>query len=717
MIKSLKICMLILVVLSAVGLLFGCNSGNKEGANQTTVNPSTEGNIQATITGVTVSSPPVVTFTLHDENGNPLDPDDVLAGGGRCRFTIAQIAADGYYRNYILSSSGQPSFDSGGVFATLSPGTYTYTFKTDITKNPMYDPTLTHTVGGQIQRNITSPFGTSFQQAVNPYFNFRPDGQQVSVTREVVAISNCNECHGKLGAHGGGRREVALCILCHNPQLVDTVTGNSINMKVLIHKIHSGDSLPSNVAGGDFAIGSSDFGDVTFPFLSGDDTISGTPVQCTKCHRLGKDLAGRDFGKDVDKYKTPTMSNCTTCHDLTTFDGSTSITVKNMSTPVTVTATPHTGGPQANDNACSACHPATGAEFGASITGAHTVVEQSSVFTGINFQILSVANALPGQTASVTFKVTDNNGAPVSLTADGASFNLKLGYQTIDYTNNLMENYGQPLTVSVSTASANPDGSYTKAFSKPIPASATGIAVIGMEGRKSYTITSIHKGTVNISIGGQSTQFYVDLATGAQVNDPKLQRRKSVDINKCNNCHTRLSLHGANRVNSIEECVICHNPDATDKGQRPADPSTTPDGLVERSIHFKTLIHGIHTGENHSVKPFVIYGFGGSVNDFSDVTYPRDRRECMACHIDSKASGFPLPAGALGTTTSTGSKTNDDSDNVRTQPMTATCTSCHDSANTATHVADKTSGGQETCLACHTSGLLLGADNAHFPLQ
>ncbi|HSB32217.1 MAG TPA: hypothetical protein VLD55_11500, partial [Candidatus Sulfobium mesophilum] len=73
---------------------------------------------------------------------------------------------------------------------------------------------------------------------MNPYLNFRPDGQQVTATREVVAISNCNECHGKLGAHGGGRREVALCILCHNPQLIDTDTGNSINMKVLIHKIH-----------------------------------------------------------------------------------------------------------------------------------------------------------------------------------------------------------------------------------------------------------------------------------------------------------------------------------------------------------------------------------------------------------------------------------------------------------------------------------------------
>jgi OmcA/MtrC family decaheme c-type cytochrome len=718
MIKSFKMSMRILIALSALGLLFGCSSGHKEGSEQTTtISPSTEGNIQATITGVTVSSPPVVTFALHDEIGNPLDPNDVLAAGGRARFTIAQIAADGNYKNYVLNSSGQPAFDSGGVFATVSPGTYTYTFKTDITINPMYDPTLTHTVGAQIQRNITSPFGTGFQQAVNPYFNFRPDGQPVSVTREVVATSNCNECHGKLGIHGGGRRDVALCILCHNPQLIDTETGNSINMKVLIHKIHYGENLPSNLAGGAFAIGDTSFADVTFPFISGDSTISGRPVQCTKCHRAGKDVANHDYGRDVDKYKTPTRANCTTCHDLTTFDGSTSITVKNMSTPVTVTATPHTGGPQSSDAACAACHPQTGAEFGASITGAHTIIEQSSVFKGINFQILSVSNATPGNTASVTFKVTDDTGAPVSLTADSASFNLKLGYPTADYTNNLMENYGQPLSVSVSAATGNPDGSYTKAFTKPIPANAVGIGVVGMEGRKSYTITSLHKGTASVRIGGQAVQYYFDLATGAQVTDPALTRRKSVDINKCIACHTRLSLHGSNRVNSIEECVICHNADATDKSQRPADPSTTPDGLAERSIHLKTMIHSIHTGQDLNVKPFVVYGFGGSVNDFSDVTYPRDRRECIACHISSFTSGLPLPAGALGTTVSTGAIPNNDSDNVRKQPISATCTSCHDSVNTATHVADKMSGGKETCLACHTSGLLLGADNAHFPTR
>ncbi|MCL5023099.1 MAG: OmcA/MtrC family decaheme c-type cytochrome [Nitrospirae bacterium] len=720
--KLYNILVLLMTGLATAGLICGCGSSNKEGANViSTIPPSTDGNLQSQITAVTVGSPPVVTFTLYDEIGNPLEPTAFVANGGTLRFTIAEIQSDGNYKNYILNSVGQPTFDSGGVFATVRPGVYTYTFKTDITASNMFDPTRTHTVAAQIERNITSIVGKGYQQAVNPYLDFRPDGQPVTITREVVAISNCNECHGNLGLHGGGRREVALCILCHNPGVIDPDTGNSIDFKNLIHKIHYGDALPSNVAGGNFTIigfqGSvNSYGDVTYPFISGDNSISGTPVKCVKCHRPGKDLAGRDFGKDVDKYKTaPTREKCTTCHDLTTFDGSTTIVVKNVTTPITVPAVPHTGGPQSSDSACGGCHPSTGSEFGQSITGAHTVVEESSVFTGINFKILAVANATPGNKATVTFKVTDNSGGVISP-ASPSSFSLKLGYPTVDYRNNLMENYGQPLSQSLASATANGDGSFTITFSKAIPANAAGVAVVGIEGRRPYTISSIHKGTKSVNIGGQAMQFYVDLATGSQATDPGLERRRSVDVNKCIGCHERLSLHGANRVNSIEECVICHNADATDKGQRPSDPTTTPDGLKERPIDFKQMIHKIHTGDELNVEPYVIYGFGGSVNDFSGVTFPRDRRDCLGCHIDAtpKTFGFPLKPGVMGTTVDTGAIPNDDSDNVRIQPMTSVCTSCHDSANTATHAADKTSGGVEACLTCHTSGLLLGPDFAHF---
>ena len=717
---------LILIALAVMGLVFGCGSGKKEGETRTStvVLPSANGNLQSKITGVSVNGAPVVTFTLYDQDGKPLDPNTFVkqvsegGSGGSIRFTIAQLGTDDNYKNYILNSAAQPTFDSGGAFATVEPGVYTYTFKSDITSNPMYDPSLTQTVGAQIERDVTTSAGTSFQQAVNPYLDFRPNGQPVTMTREIVSISACNECHYRLGMHGGGRRDVALCILCHNPGVVDPDTGNSIDFKSLIHKIHMGKELPSNIAGGDYTIvgyqGSvHSYADVTFPFMSGDSFINGTPVDCVKCHQKGKDLMGNDYGKNVDLWKeAPSMAACTSCHDLLTFDGSTSIDIKNGAQTITVTAKNHPGGQFPNDEHCAGCHPDSGKEYGISIPGAHTIIERSSVFTGINFKIISVTNALPGKAPTVTFEATDNSGNPLDPAAAGTSFNLKLGYPTTDYTNDGMGNYGQPLSQPLAGATANGDGTYTITFSTPIPAKATGVGVIGLEGRKTYTISSYERGTEDVEVGGQAVQYYFDLSDGSQVTDPSLQRRKVVDVQKCIGCHGRLSLHGANRVNSVQECVICHNPNATDRSQRPADPRAAVDGLAERPIDFKRMIHKIHTGADLSNKPYIIYGYHGSVNDFSDVTYPQNRMHCLGCHFEG-TFGLPLPDVVTGTTVSTGQIANQGSDNTRIPPMTSVCTSCHDSSAVLNHTDSKVVGGIETCLQCHRDGLLLGPSFVH----
>ena len=65
-----------LVLFISVVLLGGCSNSNKEGqpisTSVTTGAVSPDNNLQAEITGVTISSPPVVTFKLLDENGQPL---------------------------------------------------------------------------------------------------------------------------------------------------------------------------------------------------------------------------------------------------------------------------------------------------------------------------------------------------------------------------------------------------------------------------------------------------------------------------------------------------------------------------------------------------------------------------------------------------------------------------------------------------------------------
>jgi OmcA/MtrC family decaheme c-type cytochrome len=99
--------------------------------------------------------------------------------------------------------------------------------------------------------------------ASNAVFTFVPNGSAPTDIHDVVHTAACNKCHDPLGAHGGVRREIALCVLCHNAggnngtatvQTLDPDTGNSIDFKVMIHQIHMGSSLPSVLAGRPYQI-------------------------------------------------------------------------------------------------------------------------------------------------------------------------------------------------------------------------------------------------------------------------------------------------------------------------------------------------------------------------------------------------------------------------------------------------------------------------------
>lgn len=768
-----------LIISFMISLLGGCGGGsdNKEGGQSPPLSPtaglvSPIGNIQAEITGVTISSPPAVTFKLFDENGAPLDPATLLPIRG-IRFYLAQIKADGNYANYFGTTA--PTYDTAGTIAAVGGGVYTYTFSRDIKTTPnlgglVYDAAKTHTAAIQVYRNVTDAYGKTFQQARNVYSTFRPDGGAVTQTREIVATSNCNECHGTLGLHGGSRREVVLCLLCHNPGL--TANGVSLNFKVLVHKIHMGEKLPGNAAalalgGYGFSIGGTSYTEVAYPFLSGDSRVATSPIECTKCHKAGTDVNGRAFGKDAERWKygidgtgkidkkksAATKENCTTCHDTISFDSAGSVQVADATATVSEGVTTYTaklttlttangavahtggrgvGGAAWTDIQCGGCHPGDVAGDNAyqmSLAGHHTVVENSSLFTGLNFQILSVTGATVGSKPMVAFKITDNKGNSLSPAETGSSYNLKLGYfQQADYINSGLASYGQPLSQSLATATVRADGSYAMAFSTAIPAGVTGTGVIGLEGRRTYNIPATDKYPARaVTIGGKSVQYFFDPATGARITDPARQRRVSVDDDKCLACHGRLSLHGGNRVNSVQQCVICHNPEATDKGRRPAQPV---DGLAEQSINFKDMIHKIHTGEGLEAsklplagggRGYIIYGFGNSVNDFGKVRYPRDRRDCLACHVDQKPLVFvlPLPEGVLGTTTATGADASNAAgdDNTRTRPMKAACVSCHDTATAVSHANSQTVSAGELCIACHKTGLLREVNSSHRPVR
>src|SRR5450759_4732394 len=342
----------------------------------------------------------------------------------------------------------------------------------------------------------------------------------------------------------------------------------------------------------------------------------------------------------------------------------------------------HVNLPQVNDNQCTQCHKPSGAEFDASIDGAHTVATRSQQLPGVVLAITAVANAKPGQKPSVTFTVKDKSGTLLDISKMDL-LNLVLTGPTTDYNGYVSED------IRKAPASG---GQYVYTFTAALPATATGSYAVGIEGYKNFTI---NPGTVNSAVVrdvGFNKVFYFPV--GAAKVAP---RRQVVSQALCAGCHDKLMLHGGIRQN-VEYCVVCHNPTVTDSGVRKT-------GDIPESINFKTLIHKIHTGSNLTTD-FTVIGHGGSVNNYNGVGYVGDRRDCDKCHLPGTDDLTP-PDGLITQTTPR--------DYLTTQgPATAACLSCHTTKAAASHAATMTSPTLgEACDACHGPTADAPADHLH----
>jgi OmcA/MtrC family decaheme c-type cytochrome len=170
------------------------------------------------------------------------------------------------------------------------------------------DRTRTHTVAGWVLRTTAEGAAQANDDAS---FNFVPAGGTAE-RDEVVTDAACNQCHGEVQAHGT-RRGIQFCITCHSPQTTDPETGRTVDFKVMIHKIHAGVDLPSNLQGNPYYIvgfgnpvpSVHDYSGAVFPYLGG-------VAQCTVCHQ----------GEDAENWRTrPSREACTSCHDQVKFDG------------------------------------------------------------------------------------------------------------------------------------------------------------------------------------------------------------------------------------------------------------------------------------------------------------------------------------------------------------------------------------------------------------
>lgn len=716
----------LLAAFTAAFLLAGCSGDDgSDGADGQPGPPgpgttSEAASLTFALDDITIASPPVVNFTLTNEDGVRFTG----LASGQIRFTLAKLVpgangAPSAWQNYInrteTKGAGdwgaggtaiQGNSESDGTLLNNLDGTYTYTFSTNVTNvtTPLavaYDATLTHRLGVQISGGDLP--------VTNATYDWRPsDGATSGITaRDIVQTASCNECHGKLALHGGGRIDTKLCVTCHNPGTTDANSGNTVDFKVMIHKIHRGEFLPSVEAGGEYAIwgfrdAKHDYSEVALP----QDIRN-----CTKCHDAA-DTATPQAGNWQD---VPSVEACGACHDDVDF-----ATGAGHSTEQFV----------AQNGECTVCHSDGG--FVGSVASSH-VIPAKVEGAKYAFAIVSVANTAPGEFPVVTYKVTDpsNGNTPYVLTSGGAWTNtgngasrlaIDLGWSTTDYHNLGNGSSTTPASaislngLGASTGNnaapvANGDGTYTVTSLRAVPAAGvSGSGVAALEGHPAADYDGDGTFTDRVPVKAAITFFAITDAA-------PVARRTVVDIAKCNKCHDQLSLHGSNRTDEPQLCVICHNPDNTDIARRGG--TTGVDGLAEQAIDFKVLVHAIH-GADKRENPFVVYGFGGSVHDFSRVEFPGILNNCNTCHVNDSFE-VPLAASVRGTTTGSNAIA-DNSDDVNTTPTAAVCSSCHDTDLAQTHMEQNGASFvmvgdpgsyNEACAVCHGPGRLADIAEVH----
>jgi OmcA/MtrC family decaheme c-type cytochrome len=423
----------------------------------------------------------------------------------------------------------------------------------------------------------------------------------------------------------------------------------------------------------------------------------------------------------------------------------------------------HPGGPQQEDSQCRGCHVAATAEqpkVWAPIQEIHVSPARSRRHSAPEVEIVSVTGLSPGAAPTVVFRLRDRvgpiaprPGAPLPASETGSSASplpRALSYLAISVSGPTSPDYAappMPVLYSASGADPNPltldvqdpaTGEYRYTFTSKLPATASGTWAVAFEGRRnSYSSTRFDADPVRREFrwpytGEGLTEAlpnaiaYVDTATGTWAPDAAgaaAPRRRVVAPEKCARCHDALALHGGLR-RAVEYCLVCHAPSATDWAKRPKGPSgnvdlaATLDGLEERSIHLKVMVHRLHAGGRSGsagldlVEPHVIYGYGGSPYVFEGARFPNDLRDCTLCHEGTSYTVEAVPADAPPTVANesptllhAGAGQHSAGDPAA-PPIQAACMGCHATGATASHAARNTVDGVERCANCHVRGAL-----------
>jgi OmcA/MtrC family decaheme c-type cytochrome len=405
-----------------------------------------------------------VDFTVRTDAGEPLE----LTG-----FARGAIMVSGPTNNYQRVIASQGDVLTRSVKRAL--GVYTYDFAVPIPATylaPLNDTEAltegeltgqalvggTYTVGLELRKDYTVD-GELLRDPGNTTADFLLGSATALEPREVVTFANCNQCHTELRAHGDNRNNVKNCLLCHtagaedknDPNVAGGTPGAAIDFKVMIHKIHSGQHLPSvlgvttNPDGSrnyaatpqpyqlvGFGNSVIDFSTVTWPawpsfytpmprdagfttLVSANQTKENTmrrgPAECAECHGDPDDDGPLPAPAQGDLiWAQPTIASCQSCHDDWNPDHPYTANLQTM--PI-----------QRDNAACKDCHRVEGTFLDVKDAHRHPLADPT-VAEGVVFDIQSVTDVgdadgkfEPGEKVQIAFDVKNTAGNAIAASA------------------------------------------------------------------------------------------------------------------------------------------------------------------------------------------------------------------------------------------------------------------------------------------------------------
>jgi len=325
------------------------------------------------IGGIDNSGPgqtPIVHFTVK-KNGQAFD---ILQSPlTRLAVTLAGPTTD-YANNQPVQFTVQGAGASGQLAA--ENGGFKYTLPSPISMSASGSIAFGMEGYAQDPKDATLRYATQ-----NPVFYAAVTDAQPAARRTVVDRTLCNSCHRDLSAHGGLRKNPEYCVLCHTPnkvndqraprfQVASTVVP-SVDLKVLVHRIHMGEDLTQPYVVGGFPAPTQQnpggtpisFNDVRFP---------GNKRACWACHK------GTSYTLPLADGLIPTKTSQTlTCLDPTPWNSNAWCASRQVVSETFA-------GPTAA--ACTACHDAPATAAHAQIMTAQNGAESCSVCHGAGKQ-------------------------------------------------------------------------------------------------------------------------------------------------------------------------------------------------------------------------------------------------------------------------------------------------------------------------------------------